>query len=76
MEIRTTYLGPTGHTGSRIIARTGRKQRTWPYDYASIDPHRDAAEYLAEALGFEQPRLTEVTQYRAGTVFKVEEDTK
>lgn len=74
MQLYTRYYGPTDTTGAKIVVRGGGRQRTWRYDYASVDPHFDAAMTLAEALGFERPRLTAVSESDAGVVFNVEED--
>lgn len=47
VRVRTTYTGPTDYSGSRITARAmGRTHRT-AYDYASPNPHKDAARELA-----------------------------
>ena len=73
MQIHTRYYGPTDTTGSKIIARGGGRRHTWHYDYASTDPHLDAATMLAEALGFEKPLLTAVSESKAGTAFDVVE---
>lgn len=52
--ITTTYRGPTTFRGSRIIARAeGVPRLILPYDHASHDPHRDAAEALAVRQGWE-----------------------
>lgn len=74
MQLYTRFYGPTDTTGAKIVVRGGGRQRTWHYDYASVDPHLDAAMTLAEALGFERPRLTAVSESGAGVVFNVEED--
>jgi len=76
MQLYTRFYGPTDTTGAKIVARGGGRQRTWHYDYASTNPHLDAATVLAEALGFEQPLLTAVSESDAGTVFEVEEAGK
>lgn len=47
VRVRTTYTGPTDYSGSKITARaSGRTYRT-AYDYASPNPHKDAARELA-----------------------------
>lgn len=51
VTIRTKYAGPNeSGRGARITARGGGKSATVPYDHSSSEPHRIAAEKLAERL--------------------------
>lgn len=48
MRITVKYISPTDSSGSyiRATADNGNSQ-TWPFDYESTDPMKDAAERLA-----------------------------
>ena len=50
--IRTRYHGPTNTMGSRISAKAESGTRYFPYDYASVNPHKDAAEAFANSFGW------------------------
>lgn len=53
--IRTKYLGPTDHKGSRIKASIGPDAVILPYDHAlsGSGNHKTAAHALATKLGLE-----------------------
>lgn len=64
MIIRTRYYSTPSGAG-RIRATAIGKQRTTPYDHASSDPHRVAAEAFCEAIGMLRP-LVEVDRDARG----------
>jgi len=47
VRVRTAYTGPTDYAGSRITARASGRTLSRPYDYASNNPHKEAARELA-----------------------------
>jgi len=53
--IRTKYMGPTNHRGSRIVAEcsAGRVIVSWLYDLGDLENHVKAAEALRSKLGWE-----------------------
>lgn len=65
--IRTKYLGPTDHKGSRIKASIGPDAVTLPYDYTltGSSNHKSAAHALATKLGLEG-RWARYTDHAAG----------
>lgn len=50
VRVRTTYTGPTDYSGSKITARANGRTLSRPYDYASRNPHKDAARELAATV--------------------------
>ena len=51
--IVTTYKGPTTTRGSRILVRAeGVPRKSYPYDHAADNVHRQCAEAFRDALGW------------------------
>lgn len=72
ITIRTKYHGPNeSGRGARIVARGGGRSATVPYDHSSSEPHRIAAERLAERLADSSFSVVEISGGPDGRVFEV-----
>lgn len=58
--IRTYKLKPTDTRGERIRVRYGSDTLTLPYSYEQSDPHRSAAQELAEKVHGEGTKITQI----------------
>lgn len=71
ITIRTKYVGPNeAGRGARIVARGGGRSATVPYDHSAREPHRIAAEKLAEKLADSSFSVIETSGGPDGRVFE------
>lgn len=70
--VKTTYVGPRGLQGSKVIVRGPKGQRTYPYDHSAYDAHTTAAEsYATDLLGMSGASATRIRYTRSHRGFVI-----